>query len=173
MAEEERRKKNSDLKKARKEYTGYDDDEFVEGNAGMKRAVLAKYDDDLGTSETVDPFVPSGSSGLTIVPRASAWVGPCSRKRKPVDKHRSRPLLWSTRRFSLSITQVSTLLVSTYMNTHPIEENNEISDYLQEGDVGFKKPKVSLFSTYISLAEPFSDEEEASVSSSARSVSTR
>jgi hypothetical protein len=53
MAEEERRQKNTELKKARREYTGYDDDEFTGGTAGMKRAVLAKYDDDLGTSETV------------------------------------------------------------------------------------------------------------------------
>jgi U4/U6.U5 tri-snRNP-associated protein 1 len=57
MAEEERRQKNADLKKARKEYTGYDDDEFAGGNAGIKRAVLAKYDDDLGTSETVRCFI--------------------------------------------------------------------------------------------------------------------
>lgn len=53
MAEEDRRVKNTELKKKRQEYTGYDDDEFVDGNAGMKRAVLAKYDDDLGVSETV------------------------------------------------------------------------------------------------------------------------
>lgn len=35
-------------------YTGYDDDEFVEGRAGMKKAVLAKYDEDInGPQEMV------------------------------------------------------------------------------------------------------------------------
>jgi hypothetical protein len=54
MAEEELRQKNQDLKAKKRDYTGYDDDEFAAGNEGMKRAVLAKYDDDLeGATETV------------------------------------------------------------------------------------------------------------------------
>jgi U4/U6.U5 tri-snRNP-associated protein 1 len=54
MAEEERRAQNAELKKKKRDYTGYDDDEFVEGNEGMKRSVLAKYDEDLeGAQETV------------------------------------------------------------------------------------------------------------------------
>lgn len=54
MAEDERTKKNQELKLKKRDYTGYDDDEFVEGNQGMKRAVLAKYDEDIeGTRETV------------------------------------------------------------------------------------------------------------------------
>jgi U4/U6.U5 tri-snRNP-associated protein 1 len=54
MAEEELRQKNQDLKAKKRDYTGYDDDEFAAGNEGMKRAVLAKYDDDLeGARETV------------------------------------------------------------------------------------------------------------------------
>jgi hypothetical protein len=54
MAEEELRQKNQDLKTKKRDYTGYDDDEFAAGNEGMKRAVLAKYDDDLeGARETV------------------------------------------------------------------------------------------------------------------------
>jgi U4/U6.U5 tri-snRNP-associated protein 1 len=56
MAEEDRRQKNEDLKKKRPDYKGYDDDEFAEGSAGMKRAVLAKYDEDMdGSRETVSP----------------------------------------------------------------------------------------------------------------------
>lgn len=54
MAEEERRKKNADLKIKKRDYTGYDDDEFTGGTEGMKRSVLAKYDEDLeGAQELV------------------------------------------------------------------------------------------------------------------------
>jgi U4/U6.U5 tri-snRNP-associated protein 1 len=54
MAEEERRQKNQELKVKKRGYTGYDDDEFVAGNEGMKRGVLAKYDEDIeGTKDTV------------------------------------------------------------------------------------------------------------------------
>ncbi|EPQ54376.1 hypothetical protein GLOTRDRAFT_106644 [Gloeophyllum trabeum ATCC 11539] len=45
MAEEDRRKKNQEMKIKRRDYTGYDDDEFEPGNAGAKRAILAKYDE--------------------------------------------------------------------------------------------------------------------------------
>ncbi|KAH8099921.1 SART-1 protein [Cristinia sonorae] len=45
MAENERIEKNKELKIKRRDYTGYDDEEFVDGNQGMKRAVLAKYDE--------------------------------------------------------------------------------------------------------------------------------
>jgi U4/U6.U5 tri-snRNP-associated protein 1 len=47
MVEEERRQKNQDLKVKKRGYSGYDDDEFVAGNAGVKRTVLAKYDENI------------------------------------------------------------------------------------------------------------------------------
>lgn len=54
MAEEERTRKNNELKVKKRDYKGYDDEEFAEGNQGVKRAVLAKYDEDIeGTRETV------------------------------------------------------------------------------------------------------------------------
>jgi SART-1 family len=55
MAEEDRHKKNMELKIKKRDYTGYDDDEFVEGNQGlMKRSILAKYDEELeGTQQSV------------------------------------------------------------------------------------------------------------------------
>lgn len=54
MAEDERTKKNNELKTKKRDYTGYDDEEFTDGTQGMKRAVLAKYDEDIeGTRETV------------------------------------------------------------------------------------------------------------------------
>lgn len=54
LAEQEKDKKNKELKIKRRDYTGYDDEEFTPGAAGMKRAVLSKYDDFLeGPKETV------------------------------------------------------------------------------------------------------------------------
>ena len=48
MAEEDRHKKNMELKIKKRDYTGYDDDEFADRNQGlMKRSILAKYDEDL------------------------------------------------------------------------------------------------------------------------------
>ena len=58
MAEDERRKNNLELKTKKRDYTGYDDDEFAPGNQGMKRSVLAKYDEDIeGARDTVRKFV--------------------------------------------------------------------------------------------------------------------
>jgi U4/U6.U5 tri-snRNP-associated protein 1 len=63
MAEDERTEKNNELKLKKRDYTGYDDDEFRDGTQGMKRAVLAKYDEDIeGTRETVSSFVLSFTS---------------------------------------------------------------------------------------------------------------
>ena len=57
MAEEERTKKMNEMKIKKRDYTGYDDDEFTAGNEGMKRAVLAKYDEDIqGARDTVSRF---------------------------------------------------------------------------------------------------------------------
>ena len=54
MAEHERTEKNKELKIKRKDYTGYDDDEFTPGQAGMRRSLLSKYDEFLeGPKETV------------------------------------------------------------------------------------------------------------------------
>ena len=54
MAEEERNKKNNELKIKKKDYKGYDDEEFGDGQSGVRRSILAKYDEDLeGTSEIV------------------------------------------------------------------------------------------------------------------------
>lgn len=47
LAEEERTRKNNESKIKRRDYTGYDDEEFAEGKQGMKRSVLAKYDEDI------------------------------------------------------------------------------------------------------------------------------
>ena len=57
MAEHERVEENKKLKIKKPDYTGYDDDEFTPGQAGMKRAVLSKYDEFLeGPKETASKF---------------------------------------------------------------------------------------------------------------------
>jgi dihydroxyacetone kinase-like predicted kinase len=54
MAEAEKTKERNELKIKKRDYTGYDDEEFVEGREGMRRAVLSKYDELLeGPKETV------------------------------------------------------------------------------------------------------------------------
>ena len=54
LAEAEKDTKRNELKTKRRDYTGYDDDEFEPGMQGTKRAVLAKYDEDIdGPPQTV------------------------------------------------------------------------------------------------------------------------
>ena len=53
MAEEERRKKNQELKIKKCDYTGYDDEESTDGRAGTKCYILAKYEVIDGDQETV------------------------------------------------------------------------------------------------------------------------
>lgn len=55
LAESEKDARRQELKTKRRDYTGYDDDEFGSSAvAGMKRGVLAKYDEDIdGPSESV------------------------------------------------------------------------------------------------------------------------
>ena len=54
MAEDEHTKEKQEIKIKKHDYTGYDDEEFEEGKAGMKRTLLSKYDDFLeGPKETV------------------------------------------------------------------------------------------------------------------------
>ncbi|KIK93479.1 hypothetical protein PAXRUDRAFT_828941 [Paxillus rubicundulus Ve08.2h10] len=53
MAEAERTHENNELKIKRRDYTGYDDEEFQDGKQGVKRSLLSKYDEVLeGPRET-------------------------------------------------------------------------------------------------------------------------
>lgn len=80
MAEDERTKKNNELKIKKRDYTGYDDEEFVPGHEGMKRSVLSKYDEDIdGVQETVSirsMYIAPNSRQL----RDSAWETPLKPK---------------------------------------------------------------------------------------------
>ncbi|OJT11466.1 U4/U6.U5 tri-snRNP-associated protein 1 [Trametes pubescens] len=110
MAEQEKEEKNKELKIKRRDYTGYDDEEFAPGQAGMKRAVLAKYDEFLEGSKESDFRLGSSSAVM----------------REKKDK-RDEPTSMSVNKTMLSIDYA---------------KNIESADYLQPGDVGFKKPKT-------------------------------
>lgn len=75
LAEDERTKKNKEMKIKRRDYTGYDDDEFVAGNEGMKRSLLAKYDEFLeGPKDTVSAVWNLFTSRSDVQDRTSVWV---------------------------------------------------------------------------------------------------
>ncbi|KAH9039699.1 SART-1 family-domain-containing protein [Lactarius hengduanensis] len=95
MAEAEKTKERNELKIKKRDYTGYDDEEFVEGREGMRRTVL---------SSTMN-----------------SWKGPKTHAQ-------------SEEQAAVSINKA--LLSIDYT------KNIESSDYLQKGDVGFKKPKT-------------------------------
>ncbi|EGN99241.1 hypothetical protein SERLA73DRAFT_108641 [Serpula lacrymans var. lacrymans S7.3] len=109
LAEEERTRKNKELKIKKRDYTGYDDEEFGEGKQGLKRAILAKYDEDLeGARE----------SGF----RLGSSVSSSKVARAEIEQN---------------LASVNTSLLSI-----DYAKNLETADYLQEGDIGFKKPKT-------------------------------
>ncbi|KAH9994826.1 SART-1 family-domain-containing protein [Russula vinacea] len=128
MAEAERTKQRNELKIKKRDYTGYDDDEFVEGREGMKKRLLSKYDEFLeGPKET--GFRLGGSDLLSSVPST----------RTEGEEQAAAPV----NRALLSIDYTSTMLLSLHeplLTGSP--ENIESSDYLQKGDTGFKKPKT-------------------------------
>ncbi|KAJ1308060.1 hypothetical protein OPQ81_002126 [Rhizoctonia solani] len=109
MAEEEKDKKRHELKTKRRDYTGYDDDEFLPGQAGMKRSVLSKYDED----------IEGPKQGQSFRLGAAPQTGP-----------------------KMTIQDDDTMTVNRALLSLEYTKNVEISDYLKEGDVGFKKPKT-------------------------------
>lgn len=72
MAEAEKDKKNQELKIKKRDYTGYDDEEFAEGNQGMKRTLLSKYDEFLEGPREIVSSVPISlcATFLTSIDRA-------------------------------------------------------------------------------------------------------
>ncbi|EUC57602.1 SART-1 protein, partial [Rhizoctonia solani AG-3 Rhs1AP] len=138
MAEDEKDKKRNELKTKRRDYTGYDDDEFTPGQAGMKRAVLSKYDED------IDGLKPGQSFRLG----AGAHTGP-----------------------KMQIQDDDTMSVNRALLSLDYTKNVEISDYLKEGDIGFKKPKAKPVPAPAPVSEPASmdvDERPAPTSTSTR-----
>lgn len=67
LAEEDRRKKNQELKIKRRDYTGYDDEEFEPGKVGIKRGVLSKYDTVIDGEKTMVYFFQLTAGFLLII----------------------------------------------------------------------------------------------------------
>ncbi|KAG8937257.1 hypothetical protein FRC02_000027 [Tulasnella sp. 418] len=109
LAETEKDKKRQELKTKRRDYTGYDDDEFGE-NVGVKRGVLTKYDEDI-----------SGA---------------------PETGFRLGAAVLKSQRTTKDVQQEAASAVNKSLLSIDYAKNQEISDYIQENDVGFKKPKT-------------------------------
>ena len=106
--------KNLERKKGAKEYTGLDDEEALTGH---KRGVLAKYDVDLPPGDLAS----SEDSGF----RLGTSVSAADRQARLRQEAEEAAKLANKQLLSLDYTK-----------------NQEVSDYLQEGDIGFKKPKA-------------------------------
>lgn len=136
------------------QYTGYDDEEFVEGGADAKASVLKKYDEEIeGKQESgfrLGGTVPAGGKGKGRARQNSEEKEEKERVVLSMDYTSSSPL--ALRHSLLMIT----LRVETFT-----------TDYFVEGEVGFKKPKVShelIHSPlpYLSSLCAIGEEEEAS-----------
>lgn len=127
----ERDRVNAERKKGAKEYTGLDDEEFDAAQVGKKRGVLSKYDADVGDADHFD----RGAEGTFRLggdgrergggDGTGAVSGPSSRRERAEEERRERDRMLNR-----------TMLSVDY------GKNNEVSDYLAESDVGFKKPKA-------------------------------
>ncbi|PWN37231.1 uncharacterized protein FA14DRAFT_159378 [Meira miltonrushii] len=117
LDQKERDRINEERKKGVKQYTGLDDDDFDAGNVGRPRGVLSKYDADV---EHLDgPLPKDADAGFRLGGEVRTRKDRDEAKRKESERAPNRTLL------NLDYTK-----------------NEEVSDYLQEGDVGFKKPKA-------------------------------
>lgn len=117
LDQKERDRINEERKKGIKQYTGLDDDDFDAGNVGRPRGVLSKYDADV---EHLDgPLPKDADAGFRLGGEVRTRKDRDDAKRKESERALNRTLL------NLDYTK-----------------NEEVSDYLQEGDVGFKKPKA-------------------------------
>lgn len=129
----ERDAKHLQRKQGAKEYTGLDDEEAL---TGRKRGVLAKYDADLpdaNLASSADAGFRLGES-LSIADRQARLRQEAEQAAKLANKQ---------------------LLSLDY------DKNQEVSDYLQEGDVGVKKPKTKKRKKAAKVKINFDDDDEA------------
>lgn len=145
LAEAERTKKNNELKIKKRDYTGYDDEEFTPGHAGMKRSLLSKYDEFLeGSKETVWRILFDAWKMLILFAQGFRLGGTlATTDSKRAEKGEAAA---SVNKSLLSIDYASRYWHSSVGHgLIPRLENLESADYLKEGDIGFKKPKVCMF----------------------------
>lgn len=134
MADYKRTEERLDLKKQGKDghaYTGLDDQEFT---TGKKAGILSKYDVDIKD----DPSIERSSTGFRL-------GGPSTTSRAANEESANtfqavaQPVVRTTE----SKQELAKELNKTLMNLE-YDKAIEASDYLKEGDAGFKKLKVSL-----------------------------
>ncbi len=145
MAEAERVKERNELKIKRRDYTGYDDEEFVEGREGMKRRILSKYDEFLeGPKETVSNvesilscFIYFEFKGFRLG-ASNLSNGSSTRIEEEVAAPVNRALL--------SIDYTSTSLPSLHASSLTgCPENIESSDYLQKAMLVSRNRRYDIF----------------------------
>lgn len=129
----ERDAKNIERKKGAKEYTGLDDEEAL---TGRKRGVLAKYDADLPEGSLASNEEESGF-------RLGANLSTADRQARLRQEAEQAAKLANKQLLSLDYTK-----------------NQEVSDYLQEGDIGFKKPKTKKRKKAAKVKISFDDDDE-------------
>ena len=125
--------KNVERKKGAKEYTGLDDEETL---TGRKRGVLAKYDADLPEASLASDEHESGF-------RLGASVSAADRQATLRQEAQEAARRANKQLLSLDY-----------------DKNQQVSDYLQEGDVGFKKPKTKKRKKAAKVKISFDDEEQ-------------
>ncbi len=128
----ERDQKNMERKKGVKEYSGLDDDETL---LGRKKGVLSKYDADLPESE----LDTANDSGFRLGASVSA-ADRQARLRQEAEEAARRD--------------------NKQLLTLDYAKNQEVSDYLQEGDVGFKKPKAKKRKKAAKVKISFDDDDD-------------
>jgi hypothetical protein len=176
LAGQEEDAKNIDLKRKKREYDGYDDEEFDPGMLGVKKKVLSKYNIAIvGAQDGVClPFLYFGrgaeadqlsclrlhrafvSEDLPLPPEEATLPSPrriwsltlTERFWKEVSAMR---VSWLYSQASLSLSLPDRVLLSSFPEAH------EVSDYLQEGDAGFRKPKVRPVTFHCASSEGFAD----------------
>ncbi|TIB37314.1 hypothetical protein E3P84_00441 [Wallemia ichthyophaga] len=116
LAEDERGRERAELSKGVKarQYTGLDDEEFGADGAAKKPALLSKYDEELAGAD----------SGFRLGD-ATAHTS-----KNTTDNHDNSTLTQPTEKLN------KTLLSLDYL------KNEQPSDFLKDGDVGFKKSKT-------------------------------
>ncbi|GAC94640.1 hypothetical protein PHSY_002213 [Pseudozyma hubeiensis SY62] len=136
--------KNIERKKGAKQYTGLDEEEAL---TGKKAGVLSKYDADLpdgGIASAED-------AGFRLGANLSAADRQAQLRQEA--EHAAR-------------------LANKQLLSLDYEKNQEVSDYLQEGDVGFKKPKIKKRKKAAKVKISFDDDDETAEPGSSAATAT-
>jgi U4/U6.U5 tri-snRNP-associated protein 1 len=137
ISQQERDRANAERKRGAKGYTGLDDEEF-DNAPGSKRSVLSKYDAALGPDD-VPPKAGDGGFRIGAEPLEDRRAREEEQKAEAARMLNRTVLSLDYKSECAARAAVRRSLLMSCAST----ENGEVSDYLQEGDVGFKRPKVS------------------------------